>query len=117
MSWSGWASIAVLMVVNIVLIAKAWGYLQKQIEAIVETHGRDYERIARQITRLELHIEDSDMHWTTRERDALAIEMEKLSTNTKRVEELIMEALTERANIVKVLTSLMDRTDRKQLDK
>lgn len=102
MSWSGWASIAVLLLLNVILISKAWGYLQNQVRTIEERVGK-----------LEVHIDNMDMHWTKRERDALVKELEDLAKNTKRVEELIMESLTERANIVKAITALMERGNNK----
>lgn len=108
MSWSAWIGLAFAVLVQIVLIARGWqwvksaiGHMQKTIErqqAIIEKH--------------EKHFMDMEIHWTSRERDALVAQLERLSANTKRVEELVQESLTERADVIKVIAALMDRKER-----
>lgn len=113
MGWSGWAAFAVVVIVNIVLVAKAWGYLTGQLKIQIEAIVDEQKRHDKRLEKLELHVENMDMHWTSRERGALVKELEDLAKNTERTEGLLRESLTERANIVKVVTALMDRTNNK----
>lgn len=108
MSWNAWIGLALAIVVQIVLIARGWQWVKSAISHMQKTIDGQQKSIEKH----EKHFMDMDVHWTARERDALVAQLDRLSADSKRLEELMQESLTERADVVKVITALMERKDR-----
>jgi uncharacterized membrane protein YhiD involved in acid resistance len=119
MSWGVWIGLGWAVFVSAITIAIQYGYNKKQFESIFKTLDDQTKRdkdqdahikevrtdLTNQIREVQedltKHSNDMDKHWTVRER----LDREK---QLDRIEGLIRESLTDRANITRALAEMKD---------
>ena len=86
------ALVGVLLAVMTSLIALVRSYSEDR------GGSREWRRsVDDELKRLREHSANNDIHWTSRERDSLARQLEQITKQYDRIEELLKESLAERA--------------------